>query len=343
MQEAQYYKKLADGSVRCDLCPIFCHLKEGEMGNCGVRKNIDGTLYALSYRKATSIAVDSIEKKPLYHFYPGVQTLSAGSIGCNLHCLHCQNSSISQVEVDNVGCHLENHSPDELVRMALEHDCSVLVWTYNEPGIWFEYVKESGQIAHEHDLKTAMVTNGVINPEPLKELLEVVDGYRVDLKGFSKEFYKELTGQDVFDTVLESILIAKTVGRHIEIVTNLIPNWNDDEKMLTEMAKWLFDNLGAEVPWHLTAYYPSYQMEEVATSVESLEKAKEIGHKAGLKHVFIGNVPGHPAQDSYCPSCDSLIIQRSGYLLRSREITDGKCNKCGYQLKNYTDFKPDEY
>jgi len=188
-----------------------------------------------------------------------------------------------------------------------------------------------------------MVTNGVINPKPLKELLKVVDGYRVDLKGFSKEFYKDLTGKDVFDIVLKSILIAKKAGKHVEIVTNIIPNWNDKEDMLTEMAKWLFDNLGPEVPWHLTAYYPSFKMEETATPAETLEKAKEIGHTVGLKHIFIGNVPGHPAQDSFCPSCKEKIIERKGNVVRSKKVIDGKCEICGYKLKNYTDFQPDEY
>ena len=337
MKEAAYYKKLDKQKVECTLCPHNCVIGEGKTGYCGVRKNISGKLYALTYGKVASIALDPIEKKPLYHFYPGERTLSLGTFGCNLHCKHCQNWQISHRGARENDPELQSLSPGEAVELAKKRDCRIIVFTYNEPSIWFEYILETGKLASKENIFIVLVTAGLINPEPLKELIPYIDAYRLDIKGFNEDFYKRLTGNRILKDVLSSALIVFEAGIHIEIITNIIPGWNDSDDELNGLSKWIVNNMAPEIPWHVTAYHPYLDMTAPSTPVSTLERAKKIGQQNGLKFVYIGNVPGHHAQNTICPKCLKTLISRIGFGTVDNKIKNGKCMYCGYEFKMYRD------
>ena len=337
MHEALFYKTLKNDKVQCRLCPRNCTLDSGKTGICGVRQNIDGRLIALSYGMIASAAIDPVEKKPLYHFYPGSRTFSLGGIGCNLRCRHCQNSSLSRASMENSFRALEKLSPEEIVAASLNKNCKLLVWTYNEPSIWFEYIMDTAILARKKGLKTVLVTAGAINREPLEMLLPLIDAYRLDIKGFTEKLYRDLCGFPFLQTVLESARAAKKAGCHLEIVTNIIPNWNDDEAQMRSLAEWIRDNPGPETPWHVTAYYPALEMEEPPTPPSTIHRIAALGRKTGLKQVFAGNVRDGKDSSTLCPSCGVTLIRRSGFSLLEKKITDGACPECGYRLQMYRD------
>lgn len=335
MKEALFYEKLKNARVHCHLCSHECIIADGKRGFCGVRSNREGILYAMTYGKIVSSALDPIEKKPLNHFYPGISTYSVGSIGCNMRCIHCQNWQISQPESSVAEGQLGNLSPADAVRKTKENNCRALVWTYNEPSIWIEYVLDCAKLAREAGLLTVLVTSGMINPLPLKSLLEYTDAYRLDIKGFSEDFYQRLTGSRVLGQVLENARIAYRSGAHVEIVTNVIPNWNDSDEQLSGLARWIVENLSVDVPWHVTRYYPYYKLSEPPTPVSTLERAREIGLREGLNYVYVGNVPGHPGEKTYCPDCRKLLIDRGGYAIAANNIVQGGCKFCGHRIGHY--------
>ncbi len=335
MMEARYYKTVGSDKTQCMLCPRGCVINQGKYGLCGVRKNIKGKLYALTYGKVSSVAVDPIEKKPLYHFYPGKSTLSIGTFGCNMLCKHCQNWEISHQKADEDGAGLQDLPPEKLIKLTKEKGCDILVWTYNEPSIWFEYILDSAKLAKKEGILTVMVTSGMINKEPLKELLPYIDAYRLDIKGFSEEFYENLTGARALHNALENALLAYDVGVHVEIITNIIPNWNDADEHFEGLSKWIVDNLSPDVPWHLTAYHPSNKLDEVPTPVKTLERGMKIGHEKGLYYIYIGNVIGHFGQDTVCPGCHRTLIERKGFQISCNHIVDGRCGYCGYKIASY--------
>lgn len=334
MKEAQYYKKLENNRVHCILCPRNCVIKPGHRGFCGVRKNEEGKLYSLIWSKVTALALDPVEKKPLYHFYPGESVLSLGTWGCNLRCLHCQNWQISH---HNPTLDDEERIllPEDVAALLKKYKCSLLAWTYNEPAVWFEYIKDTALVCREQGVKTILVTSGMISPDPLKELLPLTDAFRVDIKGFSEEFYKKLTGFPALKYVLENTLTAYRAGLHVEVITNVIPHWNDSEEHLRGIASWIRDNLDSEVPWHVTAYHPAFQLSEPATPPATLQKAWETGHKAGLKHIYIGNVPGNEHQETLCPHCSEVIVKRMGFRLNGVSVKKGKCLYCHKTLSHF--------
>jgi pyruvate formate lyase activating enzyme len=337
LKEARCYQSEAGQKVRCNLCPHNCLIADGKDGLCRVRGNRSGKLYALTYGRVVSAAVDPIEKKPLYHFYPGAPTLSLGSIGCNLHCLHCQNWQISQCDMGQGDRMLSELLPAGAVTETRSVGAEILVFTFNEPSLWFEYILDCAELAIPAGLKLVMVTSGMINPKPLQELLNVVAAYRVDIKGFSGEFYKNLTGFDVLDQVLENTRTAFRQGVHVEIVTNLIPGWNDDETQLKGLATWIRDELSPAVPWHVTRYIPCHRLNAPMTPVDRLELAERIGRETGLQHIYVGNVHGHSAQDTHCAGCGALMIERSGYTLRQNRLIAGCCPDCKERLLVYRD------
>ena len=337
LKEAQYYRQEANQNVRCTLCPHGCLIADGKEGLCRVRGNRAGKLYALTYGQVVSAAIDPIEKKPLYHFYPGASTLSLGSIGCNLHCLHCQNWQISQCNMGQGEGMLQQLSPEAAAAKTRTVGAEILVFTYNEPSLWFEYILDCAELALPAGIKLVMVTSGMINPQPLQELLPVIAAYRVDVKGFTSEFYKKLTGFNVFDQVLANACTAFRQGAHVEMVTNLIPGWNDDEEQLRGLATWIRDDLSPAVPWHITRYIPYHRLKAPMTPVDRLELAERIGREVGLEHIYIGNVPGHFAQDTHCAGCGALLIERSGYTLRQNRLVAGCCPDCGARLSVYRD------
>ena len=294
LKAALFWEQLPDNAVRCRLCPWDCRIKPGRIGFCGVRQNQEGKLYSLIYGRVSSVAVDPIEKKPLYHFHPNSKVFSLGTFGCNLRCGHCQNWQIAHVTTIPEAEYL---SPERAIEMAIESGSAGIAWTYNEPTIWFEYTLDCAKLAKAAGLYTVYVTNGYINPEPLEMILPYLDAYRLDLKGFNKEFYFKLAKIRDFSPVLAAgILAKKKWGKHVEIITLVIPTMNDDEKQLNDLAAWIAANLGPETPWHVNRFSPYLEFSHLpATPLETLERARAIGQKAGLKYVYIGNVPGHPA------------------------------------------------
>lgn len=333
--EALYCEKSENNSVRCRLCPHNCLIGPGEKGYCGVRGNRKGTLYALTAGKVVSAAVDPVEKKPLYHFLPGARAYSLGGLGCNLACRHCQNHEISQTRDDESIGRLYSMSPRKVVEEAVAGKCEIIAWTYNEPTIWYEYIRETAVLSREKGIKTALITNGVINEAPLTELLPLIDAYRVDIKGFSEDFYRNLTGFPFLQTVLRSAVQAFRSGCHVELVTNIIPGMNDDEKQIDGIINWIKEELDPEVPWHVTAYHPAYRMGEKGADAELLESIRRKGLDSGLKHIYLGNVYTAEGSDTTCPGCGTTLIRRSAMTLRENRLWGSRCPDCGYELKMY--------
>jgi pyruvate formate lyase activating enzyme len=295
LKEAMLYEKLPDGRVHCRLCPWDCKIAKDKCGVCGVRQNIDGKLFSLIYGKVSSVAIDPIEKKPLIRFHPGSKVLSFGTFGCNMKCGHCQNWQISHVKKIDQELRSDYISPERAIELAKESGCEGIAWTYNEPTIWFEYTYDCAKLAKEAGLYTVYVTNGYITEEALDTIGPYLDAYRLDIKGFTNEFYKKLAKINDFKPILEAGIRAKKKWKmHVECITNIIPTLNDDDKQLKDIADWIVKNLGDDTPWHVTRFFPYLKYKHLpATPIETLEKAQKIGFDAGLKFVYIGNVPGY--------------------------------------------------
>ncbi|MCK4654394.1 MAG: AmmeMemoRadiSam system radical SAM enzyme [Candidatus Cloacimonetes bacterium] len=329
LHEAQFYEQLKNKYVRCDLCPNCCVLKDKEIGICGVRQNNGGKLYTLVYNKPISIHVDPIEKKPLYHFYPGSQILSLATVGCNLRCNFCQNWTISQSRPNEVQAY--NATPEQIIEMAKEYGCESIAFTYTEPTIFYEYMYDIAKLAKENGLKTVWVTCGYINEEPLRKLAKVIDAANIDLKGFSEEFYSTYT-TGYLQPVLNTLKIAKEEGMFFEITNLVIPDANDDPVEIRAMCKWIKENLGDEYPLHFSRFFPNYKLtNRPPTPIKTLEMAYDIAKEEGIKYVYIGNVAGS-AEDTLCPNCGKMIIDRSGYMIGDIHIKDGKCEYCGEEI-----------
>ena len=327
-KEALYYEKLREKKVRCLLCPRKCIIKEGDVGNCRVRININGILYSLVYGKPCSVAIDPIEKKPLFHFLPGSKAFSLGTVGCNLHCVYCQNYDISQAKVEEVPFY--RISPEEVVKKALEMECRVMAYTYSEPTVFYEYMLDIAKVARRNKIKNVIVSNGFINEEPLKKLLGFIDGANIDLKAFDDEFYRKYTSSWL-EPVLKSLRIIKEREVWLEITNLIIPGLNDKAEKIEEMVKWIRDNLGKDVPLHFTAFYPSYKLLDVPpTPEEILFKARDIA-KNYLDFVYVGNIINE-AENTYCPKCGAVLIKRIGFDVIENNIKNGKCNKCGKKI-----------
>jgi pyruvate formate lyase activating enzyme len=337
MYKALLFKSLEDHKVQCHVCQRRCMISPGKSGFCKTRKNENGDLYSLIYGRVSSIRVSPIEIKPLFHYYPGTKWLSLGSLGCNLRCPGCQNWEIAHADVDKEIFSTRYISPERLIRFALEGGCKGISWTYNEPTLWLEYALDSAKIAKQHGLLTNFVTNGYITPEALDLVGPYLDAYRVDLKGFSNQAYGRLTPAVEFEGILEIIKRAKDKwGMHIEIITNLIPDINDDDNELRKMAGWICKELGSDTPWHVTRFIPHLKLSELLpTSVSKLEKARQIGMAQGLKYVYLGNVPGHPSENTYCPACDRLLIKRLNYQILEYQMTGNRCRFCEEIIAGY--------
>ncbi len=282
MHEALYYEKMPGKRVRCRLCPYECRIPPGGKGACGVRQNVDGILYSLIYGKTTSLALDPIEKKPLYHYHPGEQILSLGTRGCNLHCDFCQNWHISQ-EVDGP---MENVTSEEVVQRARLLRSFGIAYTYNEPFIWYEFVLDTAKLARQNGLKNVLVTNGFVNPHPLENMLPYIDAMNIDLKAFDEDFYAKVC-KGRLKPVLDVIKISAKAC-HVELTNLIIPTLNDSEGSVRKMVDWIYSNLGPEVPLHLSRYFPCYKMDLPPTPIETLKRAERIA-KEKLKYVYIGN------------------------------------------------------
>lgn len=334
MRQAMLYDRLPDSGTRCNVCQWRCLVGTGKLGVCRVRQNRDGTLYTLNYAEVSSAAVDPIEKKPLFHFYPGTMVFSLGGWGCNFHCRHCQNWQISCIDGFSLEQGSSTISPQDAVAMARERGCQGIAWTYNEPTMWFEYTLDSARLAKESGLYTVYVTNGYITEEALDAIGPYLDAYRVDVKGFSDSLYHELARVSKWRGILD---VAERAfhrwGMHVEVVTNVIPTMNDDDEQLEGIATWIRDGLSELVPWHVTRFHPMHDMLHLPpTPVSTLEHACDIGKRVGLRFVYLGNVPGHTSENTTCYSCGNLAIGRMGYRADIVGVEDSRCRHCGANL-----------
>ncbi len=324
VKEAQYYQKEKDNGVKCLLCPQGCRIASGEKGKCLVRQNQGGVLYALTYGKVAAVQMDPIEKKPLYHFYPGRQILSLGAIGCNLSCQFCQNYHLVEGKVA-----LDSLSPQQAVRLAQEDNSVGIAYTYNEPLIWFEYVLETAKIAKEEGLKNVLVTNGMINPKPLEELLPFIDAMNIDLKSIRDEFYQRLCG-GFRDPVLKSIERSNKAC-HIELTNLLITDTNDSTEELKELIDYIA-SLDRDIPVHFSRYSPQYKLNKPSTPVDKLMEAYKLAQEK-LSYVYLGNLWTDEGGNTYCPKCKELLIHREGYSTRIVGLKGSRCQKCEGEVK----------
>jgi pyruvate formate lyase activating enzyme len=338
MREAMLYEKLPDSRVKCNTCQWRCNIAPGGYGVCRMYHNKDGVLYNMNYAKASSVAPDPIEKKPLFHFFPATLAFSLGSWGCNFHCQDCQNWEISCPEGDEPWLNSQEILPQTAVELAKHYNCEGIAWTYNEPSIWFEYTLESAKLAKKNDLYTVYVTNGFLTPEALDVIGPYLDAWRVDIKGFSDALYSNLAKIKGWRGILEVAKQAKNNwDMHVEVVTNIIPTMNDDDEQLGGIARWIRDELGELTPWHVTRFYPHHHMMDLPpTPISTLEHAYEIGKETGLKFIYAGNVPGHKSESTKCYSCGRLIVQRSGYKTNVVGLAGSRCKFCGAELNFVT-------
>lgn len=334
MKTALLYEKLEQGKAQCHVCQRRCIIPEGKSGYCQTRANHHGEVYSLIYGKVASMAVSPIEKKPMFHFYPGSLWLSLGSYGCNFRCPGCQNWELAHAEVEKAVKGSRSIHPEDLVRMAENQGCKGISWTYNEPTLWLEYTLDGAKLARERGLLTNYVTNGYIAPEAFDLMGPLLDSFRVDVKGFSQEAYRYLAHIDDFTGILGTAKRAKEKwGMHVEIVTNVIPEINDSEKQFQGIASWIRDSLGKDTPWHVTRFYPHHHLSHLSTtSIAVLEKGRRIGLKEGLAFVYLGNVPGHEGENTYCPGCRKLLIHRYIFDIIENYIVGGKCSYCGCSI-----------
>jgi pyruvate formate lyase activating enzyme len=329
MKEALYYQKSDEKkkSVWCQLCPRGCTIAEGQLGFCRARKNIKGTLYALGYAQPCAVHIDPIEKKPFYNALPKTLSFSIASAGCNLRCKFCQNWQISQVsplETTN-----QYGPPERIVALSRSNSCRTIAYTYTEPTNFFEYMLDIAKAARKNGILNVYHSNGYINPQPLKELCAYLDAANIDLKGFSQAFYKDVCEADL-EPVLETLKTLKKAKVWVEITNLVIPGHNDGTEMVTKMCEWIKTSLGADVPVHFSRFFPLYKMTSIQpTPVTTLERIREIAVKTGLHYPYIGNVPGHPSENTYCPACKKMIIKRAGYNILEINVKGGKCRFCG--------------
>ncbi|OGD20121.1 MAG: AmmeMemoRadiSam system radical SAM enzyme [Candidatus Aminicenantes bacterium RBG_16_63_16] len=329
-KEARFYKKHPDREIECLLCPRTCKLGDKERGYCGVRENDGGTYYTLVYGKAVSANVDPIEKKPFFHFLPRSSAFSIATAGCNVNCKFCQNWQISQVraeQVDNLDL-----PPDDVVTAARRYACPVIAYTYTEPVVFYEYMYDTSVAARRAGIKNCVVTGGHVKAEPLAELVKVVDAVKVDLKGFTQDFYTNYVRGEL-QPVLEAIKAVQKSGVWLEVVYLVIPTLNDSSDEIRRMSRWLASEVGPDVPLHFSRFQPMYLVKNLPpTPVSTLQRAHGIACEEGLRYVYVGNVPGHPAESTYCPACRKTVVQRFGFEIRAISLDKGKCKSCGHPI-----------
>lgn len=327
MKEAAYYSKLPDNRVLCGLCPHHCKIRAGQSGFCITRENIGGKLIAANYCRPVSTAIDPIEKKPLFHFYPGSSIFSTGPNGCTFKCNFCQNCEISQEKIIT-----QEITPEKFVRMVTQSGSMGIAYTYSEPTIWYETIMDIGPRIKTLGLKNVMVTNGYIEPQPLADLLSIVDAMNIDIKSMNPLFYRRLC-KGSLEEVLRTCETVKKAGCHLEITNLLIPGENDDPKETEALADFIATHLGTDTPLHISRYFPRYRMDHAPTPSALLERAWAIAHDR-LDYVYVGNVGIGEKEDTFCPSCGELLISRHGYdirLTKNLSITPGNqphCDKC---------------
>ncbi len=333
MHEAMFYQAGKKGEVICNLCNHHCHIKEGKRGICGVRENWDGKLYSLVYGRLIAENVDPIEKKPLFQFLPGSRSYSISTVGCNFHCLHCQNYDISQyphLRDGNIGG--RERTPESVVEDAVQANCASISYTYVEPTIFYEFAHACAELAHEQQLKNVFVSNGYMAPEVSRHLSSVLDGINIDIKGFTDDFYKKVCKARL-QPVLDNVQLMHELGVWVEVTTLIIPGLNDSPEELRDIARFI-KGVNPGIPWHVTAFHPTYKMmDRDPTPVATLRRARDIGLEEGLHFVYEGNIPGEGGENTYCPSCGTELISRFGFNIRQNRVVDGCCCDCGKKIE----------
>jgi pyruvate formate lyase activating enzyme len=330
---ARYFEKLPGRKVRCTLCPRECRVGNRERGYCGVRENHDGEYYTLVYGNPCSVNVDPIEKKPFFHFLPGTRAFSLSTAGCNLNCRNCQNWEISQARPENVQSMAL--APKAAVAEAQKCGCRSIVGTYTEPTVFFEYMLDIAKEAKKKKLCSAIVSAGYIKPDPLAELCRFIDAIKIDLKSFDNDFYRKICVGEL-SPVLESLKVIKRAGVSLEIVYLVIPTLNDSLQKIKEMSGWIKKELGSDVPLHFTRFFPIYKLKNLpGTPTATLDRARDCALQAGLRYVYVGNVPGDPGENTYCHHCKKLVIERMSYFIKKNCLVRGKCGSCGTRIPGF--------
>jgi pyruvate formate lyase activating enzyme len=328
--EARYYEKTGAGRIRCLLCPRGCGIGNGERGHCGVRENRSGVLYTLVYAQPCALHIDPIEKKPFFHFLPGTEAVSLATAGCNLNCKFCQNWEISQSRPEDIESRFT--PPARIVDQAVSLHAPSVAFTYGEPVVFIEYAQDIAKIARERKIKSVVVSNGYLRPEPLADLCGLVDAIKIDLKAFEEPYYEDICNATL-QPVLDSIVAIHARGVWLELVYLVVPTLNDQTASIRNMARWIMANVGPDVPLHFSRFYPQYRLENLPpTPVPTLDAAYETCRAEGLRYVYVGNVPGHRAESTYCPNCSRKIITRSGYRVESIDMRNGSCRFCGHRI-----------
>jgi pyruvate formate lyase activating enzyme len=328
--EALLYEKLEAGKVRCRLCRHGCVVADGKRGRCGVRENRQGALHSLVYGRLVARHIDPIEKKPLFHFLPGSLSYSIATVGCNFSCRFCQNADIAQWPADRGGAIPgESCTPEEVVVAAGRAGCRSISYTYTEPTVFFEFALETSRLARAAGMRNVFVTNGYLSREALETISPFLDAANVDLKAFSEKYYQRLCGARL-EGVLAGLRDMKKLGVFVEVTTLIVPGLNDGAGELKRLAAFLVEDLGAETPWHVSRFHPTYRLtDRPPTPVATLRAAREIGRAAGLKHVYTGNVPGEPGENTLCAGCGATVIARRGFTVVDSRLTQGRCGRCG--------------
>ena len=336
LKEAVLWDPAEGRRVRCQLCSFHCLIGEGKLGHCSVRKNVGGKLYSLNYGKVCAANPDPIEKKPLFHFQPGSRSFSIAAVGCNFRCEYCQNWQISQAALETGRIDGETIAPAQIVEAAVRTGCKSIAYTYTEPTIFMELCDDCARPAQERGLANVFVSNGYLTREAIDFAAGWLDGINVDLKAFSDDYYQRLCGARL-QPVLDAIAyIAKHTKIWIEITTLLLPGQNDSEEELKKLAGWLAAEAGPDVPWHISRFYPQYKYtDSLPTPLESMQRAAEIGKAAGLRYVYLGNVPGEDGENTRCHNCRKMLVERMGYRIVANHIEDSKCPHCGTVIAGF--------
>jgi len=329
--EAMLYEKLPDKKVKCNLCAHQCVIQNSKKGICRVRGNIGGKLYVLNYGKLIAQHVDPIEKKPLFHFYPGSTAYSIATAGCNFKCKYCQNYDISQMPVRENRIIGQDSAPEETLVQAMQLGCKSIAYTYTEPTIFYEYAYDVSQLANDKNIKNIFITNGFITSEALQKIAPYLDAANVDIKSFSNNFYKKICKAKL-QPVLDTIKMLNQLGIWIEITTLVIPTLNDTEQEFHSIAEFIM-SISREIPWHISAFYPAYKLKYLPpTPLAVLNRAREIGLETGLHYVYLDNVTNHGNADTKCPDCGQILIERTNFGIIKNKIQDGHCPNCGREI-----------
>jgi len=328
---ARHYEKLPGKKIKCTLCPKDCVVGDRERGFCGARENRDGTYYTLVWGQVVALNIDPIEKKPFFHFLPGDRAFSIATAGCNMDCKDCQNWEISQARPEQIE-RVYVMPPKDVVSSAVKYHAPIIAYTYSEPVIFYEFMLETAYEGHKQGVKSVMVSNGYIHEKPMREVCKHLDAVKIDLKGFNEEFYKKYCVAEL-RPVLDTIKLVHSLGKWLELVYLVVPTLNDDAAQIKSMCRWLVKAIGLDVPIHFSRFTPQYQLKNLPpTPLQTLERCHAIAREAGMRYVYVGNVPGHKYENTFCPGCGKIVVARRWYEVVGVHLKNGKCKHCGHNI-----------